>query len=65
MSKCEIASIGSLKGVETAFRSMKNADLTKAMVSCFYLANSYENSHARCVLFTSKILMRTLFFVKK
>ena len=33
MSKCEIAGIGSLKGVESAVCGMKNIDLTKDAVS--------------------------------
>ena len=32
MSKCEIAGIGSLKGVETVICDMKNIDLTKDTV---------------------------------
>ena len=32
MSKCEIAGIGNLKGVETAVCGMKNIDLTKDVV---------------------------------
>ena len=31
----------------------------------FSLANNYENSHARCILFTSIILMCMFFLVKK
>ena len=31
----------------------------------FCLANNYENNHMRCVLFISKILMRTFFFVER
>ena len=44
MFKCEIAGIGSLKGVETAVCSMKNIDLTKDAVKIIGISFSYNKA---------------------
>ena len=44
MSKCEIAGIGSLKGVKIAVCSMKNIDLTKDTVKIIGISFSYNKS---------------------
>ena len=44
MSKCEIAGIGSLKGVETAVCGMKNIDLTKDAVKIIGISFSYNKA---------------------
>ena len=44
MSKCEIAGIRSLKGVETAVCVMKNIDLTKASVKIIKITFSYNRA---------------------
>ena len=43
MSKCEIAGIESLKGVETVICSMKNIDLTKDAVEIIGISFSYNS----------------------
>ena len=44
MSKCEIAGIGSLKGVEIAVCGMKNIDLTKDAVQIIGMSFSYNKA---------------------
>ena len=44
MSKCEIAGIASLKGVEAAVCSMKNIDLTKDAVKIIEISFSYNKA---------------------
>ena len=44
MSKCEIAGIGSLKGVEIAVCGMKNIDLTKDAVKIIGISFSYNKA---------------------
>ena len=44
MSKCEVAVIGSLKGVETAVCGMKNTDLTKDAVKIIGISFSYDKA---------------------
>ena len=44
MSKCEIAGIGSLKGVETAVCGMKNIDLTKDAFKIIGISFSYNKA---------------------
>ena len=44
MSKCEIAGIGSLKGVETVVCGMKNIDLTKDAVKIIGISFSYNEA---------------------
>ena len=44
MSKCEIAGIESLKGVETVICSMKNIDLTKDAVEIIGISFSYNKA---------------------
>ena len=44
MSKCEIAGIGSLKGVKIAVCGMKNIDLTKDAVKIIGISFSYNKA---------------------
>ena len=44
MSKCEMAGIESLKGVETAVCGMKNIDLTKDAVKIIGISFSYNKA---------------------
>ena len=44
MSKCEIAGMGSLKGVKIAVWGMKNIDLTKDAVTIIGISFSYNKA---------------------
>ena len=55
MSKCKIAGIGSLKGVETAVCGMRNIDLTKDAVKIIGSSFSYNKAIQNELKFTTTI----------
>ena len=55
MSKCEIVSIGSLKGVETAVCGMKKIDLTKDAVKITEVSFLYNKAIQNALKFITTI----------